>query len=257
MIVEDCRINTNDLQEKINQDSVSSKKRQRETLNIKKANEKGENNRENNSDDEENKMTSLNSNYMSATVHPRLIEPYRTLGQVVDHNMPCYFTRNTDRFLLASNFHSFLLYNLDKLKLERISPPLPNKITAVCNYKNKVLTASGSRILLWEKIHITKEFIFSIEEDFFYKQLLTFENLLLALTSQGDLHIFDINSGKIIKNLNLKADVILHPSTYLNKIIFTKQRENFEDKLDIQSTKLYLYNINTEKQIFEFDFGLK
>jgi U3 small nucleolar RNA-associated protein 21 len=212
------------------------------------------------SDDEELKKLNLNYsvNY-SANIQSRLIEPFRSLGLVVDYNECQIFKRNTDRFLLASNYHSFLLYNLDKIKLERISPPLPNRITAVCEYKNKVFTATENKILLWEKIHIIKEYkntsnITSIT--YIYKQLLTFDNLLLAISSLGDLDLFDIYSGRLIKSLPLRIDILVHPMTYLNKVLFTKLRETYEDQLDLQTAKLFLYNINTEKQIFEYDFGI-
>jgi U3 small nucleolar RNA-associated protein 21 len=212
---------------------------------------------------------SLNKKYSIANLsniqnqNRRLIEPYRTLGLVIDFNQVSQFNRNTDRYILCSNFNSFLLYNLDKIKLERISPPLPMKISAIAHYKNKVFTAIGNKILLWEKIHIVKEFsnfenkIFSDQQSFFYKKLVSFENLLLALTSTGNLHIFDIYTGKLNKEINLNIEDFIHPSTYLNKILFTKKTEQYEQDLKIGNTKLYLYNINTEKQIFEFDFNMK
>jgi U3 small nucleolar RNA-associated protein 21 len=207
------------------------------------------------SDDE--KLKNLNLKYSSKSIESRLIEPFRSLGIVVDYNNCHIFRRNTERFMLASNYHSFLLYNLDKIKLERISTPLPTKITAVCEYKNKVFTASENKILLWEKIHIIKEYTTNtINRYSVYKQLLTFDNLLVAVTSFGDLDLFDIHSASLIKTLNLKIDILIHPLTYLNKILFTKLREAYEDQLDLHNAKLYLYNINTEKEIFEYDFGI-
>jgi U3 small nucleolar RNA-associated protein 21 len=267
---------TNDNEDNSIKSFIKNKKRLRDTSDVKRSHKYLDDEtlnfeKENLSEDDELPQISkdLNKKYSIANLNNkekqklRLIEPYRTLGLVIDYNQVSQFNRNTDRFILCSNFNSFLLYNLDKIKLERISPPLPMKITAVAHYKNKVFTAIGNKILLWEKIHIVKEF--SISENttephpnnFFYKKLVSFDNLLLALTSNGDLHIFDIYSGKLRKELNLNIENFIHPSTYLNKILFTKKREQYEQDLNMGNTKLYLYNINTEKQIFEFDFKMK
>jgi U3 small nucleolar RNA-associated protein 21 len=184
----------------------------------------------------------------------RLIEPYRSLGIVIDDNKVVYYKRAHDRFLLCSNNNSFLLYNLEHLRLERISPPLPSIIKALAMYKNKIFTSVENKVLLWDKIHIVKEYISEDDEEIVY--LHTFDKLLLALDSKGTLFIWDIYSAELLKSINLSIDSFIHPSTYLNKILFTKKRQRYEEELEIKSSKIYLYNINTEKQIFEFDFEI-
>jgi U3 small nucleolar RNA-associated protein 21 len=186
----------------------------------------------------------------------RLLEPFRALGVVIDENKIVYYKRSNDRFMLASNGNSFLLYNLEHLRLERISPPLPNKILALAMDKNKVFTATENKILLWDKIHIIKEYLYEESSSEIVK-LNIFDNFLLALNADGDLIIFDIFSTCVVKILQLGIENFIHPSTYLNKILFTKKRQQYEKDLNIYSTKLYLYNINTEKQIFEFNFEMK
>ena len=61
----------------------------------------------------------------------RIIEPYRTLGLIIDKNKIQFSKRGLERFILGSNGNSFLLYNLEKLRLERISPPMNKKITSL------------------------------------------------------------------------------------------------------------------------------
>jgi len=50
----------------------------------------------------------------------------------------------------------------------------------------------------------------------------------------------------LIKKLNINAEFIYHPSTYLNKIVY-------KSNLKGNNFKLFLYNFNTEKVIFTFD----
>ena len=78
----------------------------------------------------------------------RIMEPYRSLGLVTSSLAPQYSKRNQDRFLLTSNGKSFLLYNLEKLRLERISPPMQGGITALAFYKNKIFTAMNGKVQL-------------------------------------------------------------------------------------------------------------
>lgn len=228
-------------------------------------------NKENdNSSDEENnhKSSTLNEKYFAnekkhssnsnQNKKLRLIEPFRSIGLIIDYNQVAYFKRGNDRFMLASNFHSFITYNLEKLRIERISPPLSQAITSLAPYKNKVFTAVGDKILFWDKIHITREYFDDSTsadlEGVFYKKLITFENLLIAQNNLGNMLLFDIFAGKIIKKLELNADIVVHPFTYLNKILYTKKLEKYEEDLNIGGNRIFLYNINTEKQIFEYEF---
>lgn len=244
------------------QNNKISKKRKRSQS----QNEAEKNDQANNSEDENVVMDpELNQKYLAnlknksnnAENRLRLIEPFRSIGLIIDYNPIAYFKRGNDRFILASNFHSFLTYNLEKLRIERISPPLSQSITSFVPYKNKIFTAVGDKILFWDKIHIVKEFSYNenTQSNVFYKKLITFENLLIGLTNHGSLLIFDIHSCKVIKNLELNIDTFIHPFTYLNKILFTKRLEKYEEDLNLGGNKIFLYNINTEKQIFEYEFS--
>jgi len=229
------------------------------------------------SDNEQTKThnESLNKKYLLNNANKqqqqkpyRLLEPYRSLGIVIDSNPLFYYKRADNRFALSSNGNSFLLYNLDKLRIERISPPLEHKITCFAMHKNKVFTGVKNKIILWDKIHIIKEYLVPVaedylssenenenenEEDFHYTKLLIFDRLLLASASNGDLFLFDIYSGDLIKRLSLSCDIMIHPPTYLNKIVFTLKSQNYQEDLMLNNAKIFIYNINTEKKIYEID----
>jgi U3 small nucleolar RNA-associated protein 21 len=236
---------------------ISKKKKRNNSADLFKNTEAGDNGY--NSDNGVGKINGqLNTKYLTNKQKGsyRLLEPFRALGVVIDDSPIVFYKRATERFMLASNGNSFLLYNLEHLRLERISPPLPNRISALAIYKNKVFTATGGGVLLWDKIHIVKEYTYESNGSEVVG-LTVFDNLLLALNDKGDLVIFDIHSTEVIKVLQLGIETFIHPSTYLNKILFTKKREQYEKDLNIVSNKLYLYNINAEKQIFEFNFDIK
>ena len=190
----------------------------------------------------------------------RIIEPYRSLGMYTDGNKIHYFKRGIERFMITSNKYSFIVYNLEKLRIERISPPLEKKITALYPYKTKVFTGIGNKVQLWEKIHIIKEFEGNKnDENDIIKQIMTFENTLLFTTIKGDLFIYEIHSGVLVSKLENKIEYFIHPITYLNKILYSLKTERYEEELNKYETNLILYDINEEKEIINYKeyFGNK
>ena len=183
----------------------------------------------------------------------RIIEPYRSLGMYTDKNKIHYFKRGIERFMLTSNNYSFIVYNLEKLRIERISPPLEKKITALYPYKTKIFTGIGNKVQLWEKIHIIKEFEGNKnDENDLIKQIMTFENILLFLTNKGDLFLYEIHSGELVSKFEKKIEYFIHPITYLNKILFSLKSERYEEELNKYETNLILFDINEEKEITNY-----
>ena len=182
----------------------------------------------------------------------RIIEPYRTLGLIIDKNKIQFSKRGLERFILGSNGNSFLLYNLEKLRLERISPPMEKKISSLGFYKNKILTGIGNKVQLWDKIHIIKEFNGCNNLNCEIKQIMTFENVLIFSCSNGELFIYTIESNELISHLELRIDIFIHPTTYLNRILYNKISEKYENDLNKYENDLILYNINSEKEIYNF-----
>ena len=183
----------------------------------------------------------------------RIIEPYRSLGIYTDNNKIYFFKCGIDRFMLTSNKYSFIVYNLDKLRIERISPPLEKQINALYPYKTKIFTGVENRVQLWEKIHVIKEF-FGNKDDSndTIKQIMTFENTLLFITKKGDLFIYEIHSGELIKKIEKNIEYFIHPIAYVNKILFSQKSERYEEELDKYEPNLILYDIDEEKEIINY-----
>ena len=200
---------------------------------------------------QKNKKPKLEKNQKNKSF--RIIEPYRSLGIYTDNNKIYFFKRGIDRFMLTSNKYSFIVYNLDKLRIERISPPLEKQINALYPYKTKIFTGVENRVQLWEKIHVIKEF-FGNKDDSndTIKQIMTFENTLLFITKKGDLFIYEIHSGELIKKIEKNIDYFIHPIAYVNKILFSQKSERYEEELDKYEPNLILYDIDEEKEIINY-----
>ena len=199
----------------------------------------------------ENKKINISNNKPKRNF--RIIEPYRSLGMYTDNNKIHYFKRGIERFMLTSNNYSFIIYNLEKLRIERISPPLEKKISALYPYKTKIFTGIGNKVKLWEKIHIIKEFEGNKnDENDLIKQIMTFENTLLFITIRGDLFIYEIHSGDLISKLEKNIKYFIHPITYINKILFSTNSERYEEELNKFEPNLILFDINEDKEIINY-----
>ena len=200
-----------------------------------------------------NKKTPRDTNTSSSSSSTtfRILEPYRSLGLITSSLSPKFFKRGTDRFILTSNSHSFLLYNLDKLRLERISPPSA-EITAIAVYKTKILTAVNTDVIMWDKIHIEKEF--GKDNNDVITDIMTFEDVMLFTNVKGTLFMYQISSGVLIDKIELRISKMIHPMTYFNRILYSKIPEQYEIDLQYKNytAELVLYNINTQKEIFNF-----
>ena len=199
----------------------------------------------------ENKKKKISNNKPKSNF--RIIEPYRSLGMYTDNNKIHYFKRGIERFMLTSNNYSFIVYNLEKLRIERISPPLEKKITALYPYKTKIFTGIGNKVQLWEKIHIIKEFEGNKnDENDLIRQIMTFENVLLFITMKGDLFIYEIHSGDLMSKLEKNIKYFIHPITYINKILFSLNSERYEEELNKFEPNLILFDINEDKEIINY-----
>ena len=228
--------------------------------NIKLLNQKRKTNSDKDNSELSSKKMKNSDNNKKMKRNFRIIEPYRSLGMYTDGNKIHYFKRGIERFMITSNKYSFIVYNLEKLRIERISPPLEKKITALYPYKTKVFTGIGNKVQLWEKIHIIKEFEGNKnDENDLIKQIMTFENTLLFITIKGDLFIYEIYSGVLVSKLENKIEYFIHPITYVNKILYSLKTERYEEELNKYETNLVLYNINEEKEIINYKeyFGNK
>ena len=86
------------------------------------------------------------------------------------------------------------------------------------------------------------------------EEIILLQRLLKGRKEQNLMYQGKFKRAELIKELNLGIEIFIHPATYLNKLLFSKIRQTYEKDLNIYSSKIYLYNINTEKQIFEYDF---
>ncbi|CAI0428720.1 unnamed protein product [Linum tenue] len=175
-----------------------------------------------------------------------IFEPYRAIGYITSE-VPFSVQRlGTETFVTVSIGKAFQVYNCSKLTLVLVSPQLPSKIRALSSYRDYTFAAYGSHIAVFNRAqqvdtcsgHSAK-----------ITRLLLFGEHVLSVDIDGNLCIWNFKGnernrgpiGHIKLDDGFTPSCIMHPETYLNKIVFGSQEGSMQ-----------LWNISTKKKLYDF-----
>ncbi|VFR02322.1 unnamed protein product [Cuscuta campestris] len=175
-----------------------------------------------------------------------IFEPFRAIGYITT-NVPFSVQRlGTETFVTVSIGKAFQIYNCAKLNLVLVGPQLPKKIRALASYRDYTFAAYGNDIAVVKRAHQVATWSRHTAK---VNHLLLFGDHILSVDVEGN--IFTWNFKGISENLapvghislgdNFTPSCIMHPDTYLNKVIVGSQEGTLE-----------LWNISTNKKLYEF-----
>ncbi|KAK4273647.1 hypothetical protein QN277_016997 [Acacia crassicarpa] len=175
-----------------------------------------------------------------------IFEPCRSIGYITS-NVPMSVQRlGTETFVTVSVGKAFQIYNCAKLNLVLIGPQLPKKIRALASYREFTFAAYGSDIAVFKRAHQVATWSNHNAKVSF---LLMFGEHIISVDAHG--HMFVWAFKGIDQNLapfgHMKLDdkffvsCIMHPDTYLNKVLIGSEQGAMQ-----------LWNISTKKKIYEF-----
>ncbi|XP_042436738.1 WD repeat-containing protein 36-like isoform X1 [Zingiber officinale] len=175
-----------------------------------------------------------------------IFEPYRAIGYITT-NVPFSVQRlGTETFVTVSVGKAWRTYNCAKLTLFLGGPQLPKKIRALASCKDFTIAAYGNDIGIFKRAHQVATW--SRHQDK-VNLLLVFGDHVLSVDIKGNLFIWSLRGdelnlepvGHILLDDKFTPSCIMHPDTYLNKII-----------IGSQEGQLQLWNVNTKKKLFDF-----
>nr|ATG70826.1 WD-40 repeat family protein [Callitropsis vietnamensis] len=175
-----------------------------------------------------------------------IFEPFRALGYITDGTPFAVQRRGMETFITLSTGKSWQIYNCAKLNLVLAGPELVKKIRALASWRDFTFVASGCDIVVFKRAHQVATWSGHKAKVAF---LLLFGKHILSLDLQGSLLIWtavelDPNKalvGQIQLGEKFYPSCIMHPDTYLNKVIVGSEEGT-----------LQLWNINTQKKLYEF-----
>ncbi|XP_062115284.1 U3 small nucleolar RNA-associated protein 21 homolog [Humulus lupulus] len=175
-----------------------------------------------------------------------IFEPFRAIGYITS-GVPFSIQRlGTETFVTVSVGKAFQIYNCAKLSLVLVGPQLPKKIRALASHRELTFAAHGNEIAVFNRAHQVSTWSRHPAK---INSLLLFGEHILSVDIEGNLFIWAFKEidqnpapvGHIILDDNFTPNCMMHPDTYLNKVIIGSQEGS-----------LQLWNISTKKRLYEF-----
>ncbi|KAL0552091.1 hypothetical protein IC582_011187 [Cucumis melo] len=175
-----------------------------------------------------------------------IFEPYRAIGYITN-SVPFSVQRlGTETFVTVSVGKAFQVYNCAKLNLVLVGPQLPKKIRALASYREYTFAAYGSDIAVFKRAHQVANWS---SHNAKVNLLLLFGDHILSVDINGNMFMWAFKGiedsqspvGQVILDRKFSPSCIMHPDTYLNKVILGSLEGSLE-----------LWNISSKKKLFEF-----
>ncbi|KAI9497520.1 Utp21 specific WD40 associated putative domain-containing protein [Zychaea mexicana] len=177
----------------------------------------------------------------------RVFQPFRALGYITNDVPFVIETRGQDFFMTTSVGHNFQTYNLAKMNLLFVSPRTLEPITAMTSAAGLTFVAHGTTIGTYKR---GKE-VARIEGEGSYSimQILVLGQYIASLCDDNVLRMWNLKTGELYTEIEFgekfTATTMIHPSTYLNKLLIGSTQGTMQ-----------IWNVRIGKMVYQMDsFG--
>ncbi|OAJ39198.1 hypothetical protein BDEG_23062 [Batrachochytrium dendrobatidis JEL423] len=191
---------------------------------------------------------------MPATESVEIVSAHTAKGGVntfkrKHQDVPVSFqTRGQAYFITSSIGDSFQIFDGEKMGLLFVSSKLEFPISSIGSSRDLTFAASGSEIVVFRRQK--EEYrLFDENHPSEIMSLLVLGDLVFSLCFDNTVRIWDFKTKEFANEIsfskNFTVTQILHPSTYLNKVLFASQQGTMQ-----------LWNVRNIKLVYEFkSFG--
>ena len=183
----------------------------------------------------------------------KLFRRNRALGYVSNH-VPAsvrYFRNRQENIIITCIGRSFHTYSCNHFRLICVSGLHPEEISCLTSDARFVYTASGSTVYAWRSGNVIKH-LFKGHEKRVHLLLPFGGSHLISIDTDSAVKVWNIDTEDAycdlsFRNEEFQISAVLHPPTYLNKILFGSEQGG-----------LQLWNIKECKLVHTFrEFGSK
>eukprot|EP00301_Raphidiophrys_heterophryoidea_P003121 c11420_g1_i2.p1 GENE.c11420_g1_i2~~c11420_g1_i2.p1 ORF type:complete len:1037 (+),score=314.16 c11420_g1_i2:88-3111(+) len=187
------------------------------------------------------------------TIGSRLLHPFREIGMVCNGVPGCVKSVNTDSLIVTSIGQAYHMYLASKLSLLFVGPQLPGHITCLDIGNHHVYAAVGGDIwgLKRGKVSFRARICETLAQDSVLTHILKLGQLFICGVAFGQhtqVYVCEKSKAPQLVKLpfrpNNKLTHILHPHTYLNKVLVCTS-----------SGKVHIVNIRTLQTVYTFNIG--
>ncbi|GAA5808757.1 hypothetical protein MFLAVUS_002153 [Mucor flavus] len=177
--------------------------------------------------------------------HSKIYQPFRAIGYITNEVPYIINNHGQDYFLTTCVGHSFQTYNLGRMNLLFVSTPTEKPITCMASHKRLIYAAAGNVVIGYKRGKEVSRV--GGEGDFNIVQIIILGAYIAALCDDNTLKLWDTTSGDLYTEIEFgeefTATQMLHPSTYLNKILVSSTQGTMQ-----------IWNIRTNKMVYQFGF---
>ncbi|KAL8172434.1 hypothetical protein V2J09_024238 [Rumex salicifolius] len=175
-----------------------------------------------------------------------IFEPFRAIGYITT-SVPFSVQRlGTETFVTVSVGKAWQIYNCAKLNLVLVGPQLPKKIRALASYRDYTFAAYGNEIGVFKRAHQVATWSAHNAK---VNMLLQFGDHILSVDVDGNLYIWAFKGiehhlepiDHIVLGGGFTPRCIMHPDTYLNKVVIGSEEGS-----------LQLWNVSSKKKLYDF-----
>jgi U3 small nucleolar RNA-associated protein 21 len=151
-----------------------------------------------------------------------LFEPFKALGYFTSDVPFCLYKSDQDLLMAVSVGHAFYVYNSKKINMVYMSGHMAEKITCLQNNTDLIYTGLDSgHIVSWKKMHKVQVYE-PTKPNLPVVKFLIGGDMIFSLQEGGNFTVFDLKTAKVLKKITLgfEASVLMHPVTYINKLVF-------------------------------------
>ncbi|WWC70746.1 uncharacterized protein I206_104697 [Kwoniella pini CBS 10737] len=182
---------------------------------------------------------------------PRLFAPFRALGHVTDHVPYAMFVHTPQGALATPTVNittsvgrSWLMWDAARMTLVFAGPDTGAQINSLAMTGTEIFASAGARVIKYHRGKETGSYISPDQSNL--GKILIFGDELLVLKEDGTgMVIYDLKGGQLKNQItfhsSFTATHLMHPSTYLNKILIGSQQG-----------ELQLWNVRTCSLIHTF-----
>ncbi|OZJ06003.1 hypothetical protein BZG36_01098 [Bifiguratus adelaidae] len=166
------------------------------------------------------------------------------LAAVYSDGTPVHIaSRGQEFFLTTSVGTTYQIYNLAKMSLLFVGPQFKERITAITSHRDLTFIAHGSSV----SVHKRGKELYAIDsdEEYHVMDMIVLGEQLVGLCSDHVLRCWSYGTQELYSSIelgnNFTPTCVLHPDTYLNKVV-----------VGTSEGVLLIYNIKTSSLIYQF-----
>ncbi|KAF9940858.1 hypothetical protein BGZ65_005881 [Modicella reniformis] len=178
-------------------------------------------------------------------VAPRLFVPFRAIGYVTNEVPFNIQAKGQVYFLTTCVGTTFHIYDVAKMNLLFVGAHTSTPISALATHGDIVFVASGSNVVSFKRAKEIGRFSCGTDPRLSIASLEIFGQHIISICSDNTVKLNDHSTGELYTTINFDSSftvtTLIHPSTYLNKILIGSNQGTMQ-----------LWNVRTSTMIYAF-----